>query len=180
MSRYNNPFGSNRNANRIGSSAHTMVSGQSLIEFVLVLIFLMILLTGGVSFGIGTYRAQQASDAIVLPATHKLDMAKMPSAVSNGVLLGYTNAEAGGALLDNIQVSSVSADIALIQGTKTVAPLVSFIPGFNIHTAQIINRALLEPTSTGNAKASPMITPPLPGGTPNQVPIVMGRANSPP
>ncbi len=146
--------------------------GQSLMEFVLVLIFLTLVLTGGFTFGLGTFQAQQASDGVALPTSYKMDMANMPTNVGTGILLGYANGGGNGAVLDNIQISPVTPDISLLLGQKSIAPVVNFIPGFTIHTAQVMNQALLMPTATGGAHASPISTPPLPGGIPTPLPVL--------
>jgi len=151
---------------------HGTYPGQSLMEFVLVMPILVLILLGGFSFGMGAYEAHMASDAIQVPSAHKLDMGKIPAPVSSGTMLGYVtgNGTSGtlksGDLLDNITQVPIDNYTSILVGTKDFAAVASFLPGFTIKTAQIINRGLLDSASTGGATTRPATTPWVPGGTP--------------
>lgn len=155
-------------------------AGQSLMEFVLVMPLLVLILVGGFSFGLGTYQAHMASDAIQLPAMHKKEMADKTGAIDSGTLLGYVSSGgtkgtlSSGSLLDSLSVVAVDNSTSLIVGTKTFVPIASFVPGFTIKTAQVMNKGLLEAASSGGAKSRPEGTPWVPGGTPVMPPWLGG------
>jgi hypothetical protein len=140
----------------------------------------VLILIGGFSFGLGTYQAHMASDAIQLPATHKMDMGDAPGAIDTGTLLGYvtsgktTGTLSSGALISNISVAPVNQYTALMVGSKTFVPLASFVPGFTIKTAQVMNQGLLDAANTGGATVRPVGTPWVPGGAPVMPPWLGG------
>ena len=162
------------------SQTRPQQSGQSLMEFVLVMPLLVLILIGGFSFGMGTYDAHLASDAIQLPALNKTDMAKSTGAVASGTLLGYVTA--GGtsgtltsnALLDTVNKVDIDNYTSVMVGSKAFTPLASFLPGFTIKTAQVMNKGLLDAANTGGATVRPATTPWVPGGTPVMPPWLGG------
>lgn len=153
-------------------------AGQSLMEFVLVMPLMVLILVGGFSFGMGTYDAHMASDAIQLPALQKMDMAKTDTAIDPGKLMGYVSSGGtsgtltSGSLLDSINEVDVDNYTSVMVGSKSFVPLASFIPGFTIKTAEVMNKGLLNAASTGGATSRDANTPWVPGGSPVKPPWI--------
>lgn len=153
----------------------TRRAGQSLVEFVLVMPILVLVLIGGFSFGMGTYQAHMASDAVQMPALKKLDLSNETGTVGGGTLQGYMNGSKikgnfnTGSLIDTVTVTTGSPYTSIMVGAKTYTSTVSFIPGFTIKVGEAINRNLLEAANAG-AEVRPANTPWVPGGTPNPPP----------
>lgn len=151
------------------------LAGQSLVEFVLVMPILVLVLIGGFSFGMGTYQAHMASDAVQMPAMKKLDLSNETGAVGGGTLQGYMNGSNvkgnfnTGSLIDSVTVATGSPYTSIMVGSKNFTPTASFIPGFTIKVGEAINRNLLEPANSG-AEVRPANTAWVPGGTPNPPP----------
>jgi len=160
----------------IRKTARPAPTGQSLMEFVMVMPLLVLILVGGFSFGMGTYEAHLASDAIQLPAMQKQDMAKKSGVVGSGDLMGYVSKGGtsgtltSGALLDTINKKDIDNYTSVIVGSKTFSPLVNFLPGFTINTAEAMNKGLLDAASTGGATVHPAGSSWVPGGSPQKPP----------
>jgi len=154
----------------------TARAGQSLMEFGMVMPLLVLILLGGASFGIGTYEAHMASDAIQLTSLHKVDVAKIPGAAGGGTLLGYVTSGgtsgtlSAGGLIDSITTQDIDNYTTMAIGSKSFTPLASFVPGFTIKTAEAINKGLTDAANTGGATVRPAGTPWVPGGTPVKPP----------
>lgn len=162
--------------NRIPLNAHPKrQQGQSLVEFVLVMPILVLVLIGGFSFGMGTYQAHMASDAVQMPAMKKLELSKQAAAVGGGTLQGYMNSSnlkgnfSTGSLIDSVTVQNASAYTSIMVGAKSYTSTVSFIPSFTIKVGEAINKNLLEAANSG-AEVRPATTAWVPGGTPNPPP----------
>jgi hypothetical protein len=146
-------------------------SGQSLVEFVLVMPILVLILIGGFGFGLGTYDAHMASDAVQMPAMQKLSFADQAAAVPKDTLLSFMNGSKlkgslkGTAPIDGVTIVNSGQYTSIIVGSKTFTPPASFVPGFTIRVGQVINRNLLEAANAG-AEVRPYNTPWVPGGAP--------------
>lgn len=147
-------------------------SGQSLVEFVLVMPILILILVGGFSFGMGTYQAHMTSDAVQFALLKSKDMANESGAVSGGMVQGFINSgKLKGSLSPGNLVDSVKLDQqGFLIASKAFTPTVGFIPGFTIKVGQAINPSLLKPISTGGGQARPAGTAWVPGGTMNPPP----------
>ena len=149
--------------------------GQSLVEFVLVMPILVLLLVGGFSMGLGSYQAHLASDAVQMPAMHKLALSNITGAVDGGALAGYMNGGgiqanlSTGSMIDSASVVNSDAYTSVVVGSKTYQSVASFIPGFTITVGEAMNRNLLEAANAG-AQVRPANTPWVPGGAPNPPP----------
>jgi hypothetical protein len=149
--------------------------GQSLMEFVLVMPLLVLILLGGFTLGMGMYEAHMASDAIQLPALKKQDMASKSQVIGSGDLIGYVSAGgtsgtlSSGVLLDSINKQDVDNYTSVIVGKKSFVPLVGFLPGFSISTAEAMNKGLLDAANNG-ATVRPAGTAWVPGGAPQMPP----------
>lgn len=152
---------------RLSTRSRQTLTGQSLVEFVLVLPILVLILVGGFTFALGTYQAHMTSDAVQFAMLKANEMANEPGAVSGGMVQGYINSGglkgsvSSGSLVDSVTLNSDGFLVA----SKNFVSSVSFVPGFTIKVGQAINPSLLKPTSSGGGQAKPIGTPWVPGGT---------------
>lgn len=151
--------------------------GQALMEFVLVTVLLFLITVGGANFGIGTYAAHMASDAVQQPNYRKLELSNNTGAISSGTLLGFMQNGAPksqipiGSLIDAVQVThNADGFTSTIVGTKNYQPDVSFIPALSIKVGQVMNRNLLQPAYAGSRPVRSATQPWVPLGAPVKPP----------
>jgi hypothetical protein len=149
--------------------------GQSLVEFVLVFPILFMLAVAAGSMALGVHQGHVASLAIAQIPLHKVEMAEKEGALGSGDLTGYaTGGKFKGPFgsvpaIDSLTVQSVDPYTDLAVATKSFTPLTTFVPGFTMRTAQVINHNLLQAMNTGSGTAHPA-TDWVPGGTPTPTP----------
>ncbi len=150
---------------------YAIATGQSLVEFVLVMPIFVLVLVGGMAMGMGAYQAHMAADAVKEPMLKKLEMSNTPNAVAGGMLNGYMNGSPlqgslqMGSKIDNVQIVNVDDYTSVMVGNKQYQSIASFVPSFTIKVSQPINRNLLQAANSG-APSRPAGTPWVPFGTP--------------
>src|SRR5690606_35410041 len=109
------------------------------VELGIALPVLLLILVGAVAFGIGSYQANIASDAIRQPALKKMEMASTPAAVSPGQVMGWVTGEgakgsmsSGGGAVDSVSFVDANEEVSIVVGTKRYTPPIggNLVPGF--------------------------------------------------
>jgi hypothetical protein len=139
--------------------------------------FLMLILAGGINFGLGLYQANMASSAIQQPSLKKLEMADTPGAIAPATVLAWvTGADStkgtikSGNAVDSVKFANQQAETEILVGTKGYKAIAPFLPSFDITVAQGINKNLLLASSGGAARVRPASVPWVPGGAPRTPP----------
>jgi hypothetical protein len=151
-------------------------SGQSLVEFILVMPILILVMVAGGMLGYGTYQAHMASTAIQEPAMQKLQFSNNKDAIPMLTLLNNINNSnlkatlITGTMIDNVQIIDSDPYTSIMVGGKDFQSLFAFIPGFHITVGQIINHNVLQAANAGSAIVHSSTSPWVPGGTPVKPP----------